>query len=134
MIKQIISIEHYWQVIVWYNLDYDCFNIVEEDLINSGITADMLEEMYYMMLSGKAKAVTYSNLHAHSSIVLFNFHEDKADYMDSLVHEAEHIKQAMLKVYDVLDEGEPPAYTIGYIVRRMWEVFRTIVCRECGYQ
>lgn len=50
----------------------------------------------------------------------------KADYINSLVHEAEHVKQTMLKEYDVEDEGENPAYTIGYLVKRMWEVYSRI--------
>ena len=47
-----------------------------------------------------------------------------SDYIDSVVHEAEHVKQAMLKAYHVEDIGEPPAYTIGYLVGRMWEAFK----------
>ena len=39
------------------------------------------------------------------------------------MHEAVHIKQAMLKAYRVEDKGETPAYTMGYLVGRMWEVF-----------
>lgn len=134
MIRQVFNVEHYWQVIVWYNLDYDRFDVVEEDLIDNNISEYALEELYYMMYSRKAKAVTFSNLNYCSSVVLFNYHGSKADYMDSIVHEAEHVKQAMLHAYNVLDQGEPPAYTIGYLVRRMWDVFKTIVCDECFYQ
>ena len=36
--------------------------------------------------------------------------------------EAEHIKQAMLEVYDVEDEGEAPAYTVGYIAMKILRV------------
>lgn len=78
------------------------------------------------MSSGKGKAVTYNNLEKHTSVILFNRHKNKRDYINSLVHEAEHVKQAMLKAYDVKDVGEDPAYTIGYLVSRMWKVFRCI--------
>ena len=57
-------------------------------------------------------------------MVLFNTHDTIEDYLNTIVHEAEHIKQAMLKAYNVNDIGEPPAYTIGYIVMRMYRVFR----------
>ena len=30
------------------------------------------------------------------------------------------MKQAMLEAYDVRDKGEPPAYTIGYLVAKMY--------------
>ena len=81
------------------------------------------------LLQRKAKAFTYSNLHEHISIVLFSKHKNRYDYLNSVVHEAEHIKQAMLKAYYVKDENELPAYTIGYLVMRMWEVFQRIFYR-----
>jgi hypothetical protein len=43
------------------------------------------------------------------------------------VHEAEHIKQAILEAYNVEDRGEAPAYTVGYIVKRMYEVFVKLI-------
>lgn len=131
MIKQVFNVEEFWEVIVFYNVDYDLFYIIEKELLNNEISQRNLNELYHTMYFNKAKAVTYSNLNLHTSVVLFNVHEDKADYIDSLVHEAEHIKQAMLYTYRIEDSGEPPAYTIGYLVRRMWEVFSSIVCNEC---
>lgn len=67
----------------------------------------------------KAKAVTLSNRLTHISVVVFNKHKNKLDYINSIVHEAEHVKQAMLIAYNVEDAGEPPAYTIGFIVMKM---------------
>lgn len=83
-------------------------------------------EAHAMLSSDKAKAVTISNISYHESIVLFNIHNSRYDYINSLVHEAEHIKQAMLHAYNVEDSGEAPAYTIGYLVMRMFEVFKHI--------
>jgi hypothetical protein len=42
------------------------------------------------------------------------------------VHEAEHVKQALLRAYSVDDIGENAAYTIGYIVSRMYSIFKNI--------
>lgn len=44
-----------------------------------------------------------------------------------MAQEAEHIKQAMLNTYMIEDKGEPPAYTIGYLLQRMWEVSKDII-------
>lgn len=78
------------------------------------------------MSTGRAKAVTYNSIEKHMSIVLFNRHRNQTDYINSIVHEAEHIKQAMLEAYKVEDVGEPPAYTIGYLVGRMWKVYHKL--------
>lgn len=132
MIKQVFQVEHYWEVVVFYSVDYDLFDVIRNDLLDKGISQDALEELYYMMYSGNAKAVTFSNLKDHASVILFNLHESKEDYLNSIIHEAEHVKQAMLKAYQVEDKGEPPAYTIGYLVMKMWEVFKNIVCQSCN--
>ena len=70
-----------------------------------------------------AKAVTVSNINKNISIVLFNKHKNNKDYINSIVHEAEHIKQHILHKYHVKDSGEEPAYTIGYIAMNMFDVF-----------
>ena len=67
----------------------------------------------------KDKAVTCSNIKEHISVVIFNYHKNKYDYINSIIHEAEHVKQHMLKAYAVVDEGEPSAYTVGYIAMIM---------------
>ena len=128
MIRQQFDVDGYWRVIVYYNLNYGLFGVVEKDLREAGISSKTIETLYGRMKSGRAKAVTCSNIYNKVSIVLFNKHKDRVDYINSLVHEAEHIKQAMLKSYRVKDEGEEPAYTIGYLVSRMWEVFGEGIC------
>lgn len=131
MIKQAFSVESYWKVIVFYNLDYDLFYIVEDELLNIGFSLENIDALYDMMSSGKAKAVTCSSPYYHTSIVLFNYHDSKTDYINSIVHEAEHVKQAMLNAYQVEDAGEPPAYTIGYLIGRMWEVGKKLLGCNC---
>ena len=124
MIKQTFDIDGYWKVVVYYDLDPAFFDDVELELRLIDFPETAIEEVRKTMLSEEAKAVTCS--HQHSSVVIFNPHISKADYINSIVHEAEHVKQAVLKAYEVEDRGEAPAYTIGYIVRKMYEVFRTL--------
>lgn len=123
MVKQVLNIDNYWKVIVFYDLDPTFFDEVEFELLLIGFSKASIEEVRESMLSGGAKAVTCSVAHQHTSVVIFNPHTSKADYISSIVHEAEHIKQAMLKAYDVEDMGEAPAYTVGYLVKKMYEVF-----------
>lgn len=124
MTKQVINVNEYWKVIVYYNVDYDLFNVVSFDLLSSGARPKDCRRLRHMLLSGKVKAFTHSSTDKHVSVVVFNRHDDIEDYINSLVHEAEHVKQAMLHAYEVEDKGEPPAYTVGYLVMRMWEVFQ----------
>ena len=127
MIRQQFSVDGYWKVIVYYNVNDDFFYLIAEELRKIGYSTKATEKIF-KELKRRAKAVTCSNSHYHTSIVLFNFHSSKIDYLNSIVHEAEHIKQAMLSAYHVKDSGEPPAYTIGYLVERMFEVFKCFIC------
>ena len=119
MIKQVINIEDYWKIIVYYNVDYNLFDYILKDFHKVRANNDLVIRIYYTMYNKKAKAVTVSNKYLNRSVVLFNKHKDYRDYLNSITHEAEHIKQSMLAAYNVNDEGEPPAYTIGYIVMKM---------------
>lgn len=128
MVRQFFSIEGYWKVVVYYDVDYNFFDVIEEELWECGASERLIYEIYYTLSSGKAKAVTFSNTRQKCSIVLFNPHRTKRDYINSIVHEAEHVKQAVLEVYNVEDDGEAPAYTIGYIVGRMYGKFYKLMC------
>lgn len=125
MIRQVFEVDGYWEVTIYWNVDYDLFYYIANNLLQIGFTDTAIEGVRKTMESGEAKAVTCS--HNHTSVVLFNKHDSVSDYISSIVHEAEHIKQAMLRAYRVEDDGEPPAYTIGYLVKRMWEVFSRIL-------
>ena len=130
MTRQVFCVESYWKVMVYYNVDYGLFDVIERDLKDNGADIYIINNVYRHMSMGYAKAMTYSNLDKKVSIVMFNEHYDMEDYINSIVHEAEHIKQAMLDVYDVNDEGEPPAYTVGYLVMRMWSVFKELYAKS----
>ena len=119
MIKQYINIDNYWKVVVYYNINYNLFDYIVEDLNKINTNTKTIINIYKNMSTRKAKAVTISNIKYKRSVVLFNTHKSFSDYINSIIHEAEHIKQAMLKAYNVDDEGEAPAYTIGFIVMKM---------------
>lgn len=128
MIRQEIDVDGYWKVVVYYEVDYDLFDVVADELLKAGLSQRELGRLYSKMSSGRAKAVTFSNEEERVSVVLLNRHRSLTDYVNSIVHEAEHVKQAMLRGYDVDDEGEEPAYTVGYLVGRMWKVAGRYVC------
>ena len=121
MIKRIININNYWKVIVYYNIDYNFFNYVENDLLYYGTPVESIKRIYNNMRT-TAKAFTYSNDKYRISIVGFNIHFYKYGYINSIVHEAEHIKQAMLDYYNISDDGENAAYTIAYIATKMLQM------------
>lgn len=127
MIRQSFDVDRYWKVIVYYNVDDDFFIPISKELESIGFSIDDIKEIF-RQFHKNAKAVTCSNEAEHISVVLFKSHKSSADYINSIVHEAEHVKQAILRVYNIKDAGEDPAYTIGYIISQMYHVFAKIIC------
>lgn len=127
MIKQVIDVNGYWKIIVYYNIDYNLFHIIDDDIAKNSTPVEGIDAIKYNLFTGRVKAVTISNKHRYISFVLFTKHTSREDYISSIVHEAEHIKDAMLKQYSIKNSGEPPAYTIGYIVKEMYIVFNRYV-------
>lgn len=130
MIKQVFNAEQYWKVIVYFNIDYNFFDDVLYELMMIDFPKEYVRNLMKMMMTHKAQAVTCSSTAHHTSIVLFNTHTSEADYINSIVHEAEHVKQAILKAYMIEDDGEMPAYTIGYLVMKMYETFKNLISQS----
>lgn len=119
MIKRIINIDNYWKVIVYFNIDYNFSSIITKDLNKLGCTKNQIKTIYDNMFNNKAKAVTISSSKHLTSVVLFNKHKSFIDYINSITHESEHIKQSILAAYNIKDKGEAPAYTVGYITSQI---------------
>ena len=121
MIKKIFNIDNKWKVIVYYNVDYNLFYYIANDIYKLGASKKVINRIYKMMKSGKAKAVTISFPLKKCSVVAFNPSTSDYDLINSVAHEAVHVMEAMLRYYNVDIEGEHPAYTIGYLVQIMLE-------------
>lgn len=119
MIKQVINVDNKWKVIVYYNIDYNLFHYVADELRGIGVKERGVRRIAYLSLTGEVKAFTFTNFRLGISVVGFNYHRSVRDYINSITHEAEHVKQHMLEAYCVADKDEPPAYTIGFLASKM---------------
>lgn len=121
MIKKIFNINNKWKVIVYYNIDYNLFAYMAKDIRNLGLKDSSIYRIYKMLRSGRAKAVTISSPVKKCSIVAFNPTDNTYDLINSIAHEAVHVMEAMLNYYEIDIKDEPPAYTVGHLVRIMMQ-------------
>ena len=119
MIKKIFNIDNKWKVIVYYNIDYNLFAYIANDIYKLGMSDKSINKLYQTMKSRKAKAVTVSSSTKRCSVVAFNPTKSNYDLINSIAHEAVHVMEAMLNYYNIDIKGESPAYTIGYLVQIM---------------
>lgn len=99
MIRQDIDIEGYWRIVVVYDV------YLGQD--NSGFT--------------------YTNYEKRLSIVGIGKASSKSQFLNTIVHEAKHIQSNICTYYDVPEDGEQAAYLIGYIVMKMYDIFKNLI-------
>lgn len=99
MIKQEIDINGYWKITV----------------------------VYHAYLGKPDTGFTYSDLRDKFSIVGISDVTSKSQLINTIVHEAKHVQTAICRYYEVDEDGEDAAYLIGFIVQKMYSVFKDLL-------
>lgn len=99
MIRQDISIDGYWDLIVCYNV----------------------------YLGQNNAGFTHTNFRKKVSIVGIGIADSKKQMLNTIVHEAKHVQSHICKYYKVPEDGEQAAYLIGYIVMEMFKYFKRLL-------
>lgn len=99
MIRQDIDIDGYWTIIIVYNV----------------------------YLGKKNTGFTHTDFNKKRSIVGISVSTSKEQFINTIVHEAKHIQSHICKYYNIKDNSEDAAYLIGYIIEKMYNVFKKIM-------
>lgn len=130
MIGQKFYIDKYdWQVVVLYEVSYN----------NKDYVINMLKQICEDdELVEKAKAnlnlrtyntgFTYSDLDKQRSLIVIGKTTSGRELVNTIVHEANHLKSHIATAYNIDEKGEEVCYLIGGIVRTMFKVFSKIIC------
>lgn len=100
MIKQYFHVKDYWSVAVCYDADLG--------EINSGFTR--------------------TDFNKRLSIVCIGITDSRAEFLNTIVHEAKHVQSHICRYYGVPEDSEDAAYLIGYLIARMSEGFGSLLC------
>lgn len=130
MIGQSFYIDKYdWQVVVLYEVSYN----------NKGYIINMLRQIceddkliekakYNLNLRSYNTGFTYSDLDKQRSLVVIGKTTSTKEIVNTIVHEANHLKSHIATAYNIDEKGEEVCYLIGEIVRTMFSVFSKIIC------
>lgn len=99
MIRQDIDVEGYWRIIVLYN--------VYLGKLDSGFS--------------------HTDFDKKRSIIGIGMVSDLSQFINTIVHEAKHVQSHICKYYNVDEDSEQAAYLIGYIVQKMYHVFKSVL-------
>jgi len=128
MIKSVINVAGYWSVVLFVNVDYNKFDIVESALTNILAPISVIDDIYDKISYKLNSGVTFTNSDYKTSVVCINKTTTREELINTIVHEADHIQDAICDYYDVPLNSEQAAYLIGYLVGKMYYSSRSLFC------
>ena len=128
MIKSIIDVEGYWSIVLFVDVDYNKFDIIEAALTNILAPISIIDEIYDRISHKLDSGVTFTNSDFKTSVVCINKGSSREQIINTISHEADHIQAAICDYYDVPLDSEQAAYLIGYLVGKMYYRARRLFC------
>ena len=130
MIGQRFYIDKYdWQVMVLYEVGSSDTNIVIRMLEYICSDNDIINTAYENVSNGKPNTgFTYSDYDKQLSFMVIGKTTSIRETLNTIVHEANHLKSHIATAYGIDEKGEEVCYLIGNIVKTMYDVFRKFIC------
>lgn len=128
MIKSTIDVAGYWSIVLFVNVDYDNYDIVESALTDILAPISVINEIYDKISYEYNSGVTFTNSDYRTSIVCINKTTSREELINTISHEADHVQDAICEYYDVPLDSEQAAYLIGYLVGKMYYKSRRLFC------
>ena len=126
MIGQSFYIDKYdWQVVVLYEISYNNKDYVISMLKQICEDNKLVEKAKFNLnLRSYNTGFTYSDLDEQRSLIVIGKTTSTREMVNTIVHEANHLKSHIATVYNIDEKGEEVCYLIGSIVKTMYKVFR----------
>ena len=128
MIKSTIDVAGYWSIVLFVDVDYNKYNIIESALTDILAPISVIDEIYYKISYEYDSGVTFTNPDYRTSIVCINKATSREELINTISHEADHIQDDICKYYNVPLDSEQAAYLIGYLVGKMYYKSRKLFC------
>lgn len=129
---QQIDLDGYWLATVIYVPQERDMPIVAEALEKLGCPEKDIMDTWQAVTREWNNGYTWSNPSRRRSITIIGRAEDWPQLFDTVLHETGHIRDEIMAAYDVMNYGEPPAYTQGEIGRQMAPMIKKLACPCCG--
>lgn len=128
MIKSVIDVAGYWSIVLFVNVDYDKFDIIESALTDILAPISVIDEIYDKISYKLNSGVTYTNSKYKTSVVCVNKTTTREQLINTISHEADHVQTDICNYYNVPLDSEQAAYLIGYLVGKMYYSSRRLFC------
>ena len=132
IVQDIILPEYRWRVRVYYAVTAYWTDDIMRDLVGIGCHgAELRRAEASLMRGGLDTGLTYSNRHAHESVMVIGLTSSAAQFQNSLDHEKGHLVKHISLAFGLDPYGEEQQYLSGEIGQRMFPVARKFLCEHC---
>ena len=128
MRKVVIEVDDKWTVIIFVDVDYDRYDIVESALTDILTPTSVIDDIYNKIAYRYNSGFTYSNPYFRTSIVGINSQTSREELMDTLTHEIDHVQADICEYYEIDLDSEPAAYLIGYLAKCFYRACYKCLC------
>lgn len=128
MIKSVIDVAGYWSIVLFVDVDYDKFDVIESALTDILAPISVIDKIYDKISYKLNSGVTFTNSDYRTSVVCINKTTTREELINTISHEADHVQDAICDYYDVPLGSEQAAYLIGYLVGKMYYASRSLFC------
>lgn len=127
MIKQIINIENYWKIIVYYEIAKQNVSEVMETLSRFNCSRKDMKDAYDVLYYEKDSGITYTNSIYKTTIIGISIATSGEELFNTIVHEIKHAQSHICNFFNVREDGEDAAYLCGYLARCMfWHIIKIL--------
>lgn len=130
MIGQKFNIPKYdWDVKVYYDVKKSdiqfCIKQLRKLTSKQKHFRECKETLY---TDEKDRAYVYSSFRKQETIIFIGVPSSTGELIDTITHEANHLKSHLATYYNLNEKDEEVCYVIGDIVKQMSEVFVEFIC------
>lgn len=130
MIGSYFTISKYnWKVKVFYNIKKQDIGLCIKELNKLTHKKRFHKECYDTLYTNKTdRAYIYTSYIKHKSVIFIGVPSSTGELMDTITHEANHLKSHIATYYDLDEKDEEVCYIIGNIIKKMSKEFISLIC------
>lgn len=127
MITQYIQLGNRdWNVLVYYGVNEDDFVEVIDSLQQLECPQKDIKKAL-KVLQRNNTGLTFTNTDYKMSIVCIGEASNVGQFVNTCIHEADHVQSHICEYYGIPVHGETAAYIIGHLVQKMYQMLEKIL-------
>ena len=120
--------EYDWNVKVFYDVKKYDINFCLKELSRLTTKHKHHKECYKTLYTNKKdRAYIYTSYDKLETVIFIGVPSSTGELVDTIAHEANHLKSHIATYYNIDEKGEEVSYLIGNIVQQMTETFIQLI-------